>query len=531
MLIIHDAKIYTLNPIMPFATALVIDHGEIVAVGMDDEILSSFATAELFDASGHAIIPGLTDAHIHLEDYALSLQKIDCETPTRQECLQRVAERAEITPQGEWILGHGWNQNNWAEGYGSAALLDAITPHHPVYLTHKSLHSAWANSSALRLAGISINTPDPAGGHISRLQSGEPDGILLESATDLLEKAIPEPGFEKVVNALQTTIPLLWRMGLTGIHDFSRSRCFSALQILHQIHALRLRVVKGIPLENLSQAVELGLRTGFGDDILRIGAVKLFSDGALGPHTAAMLQPYEDEPGNLGILMMDAEELCEFGRIAVKNGISMAIHAIGDRANHEVLNAYTQLREFEHSLPVLSQDQLRHRIEHVQVIQPGDAGRFSELGIIASMQPIHATSDMLMADRCWGSRSAYAYAWRSQLSHGATLAFGSDAPVESPNPFWGVHAAVTRRRQDGSPSPEGWYAEQRLSVDQALHAFTTGPAYAAGMEDRLGLLATGYLADLLILNNDPFTCLPGELVNIEPLATMVAGKWVYSAGI
>jgi predicted amidohydrolase YtcJ len=531
MLVIYNARVHTLNPIKPFATSLAIDHGEIVAIGMDDEILSTYAVKDLIDASGCAIIPSLTDAHIHLKDYAFYLQKIDCETPSREECLQRVAELAKVTPPGEWILGHGWNQNNWVEGYGSAALLDEIAPQNPVYLTHKSLHSGWANSYALRLASITINSPDPPGGTIRRLQSGEPDGILLESATDLLEKAIPEPSLEKVVNALRTTIPLLYRMGLTGIHDFSHSQCFSALQILHQNHELKMRVVKGIPLENLSQTVDLGLRTGFGDDTLRIGPVKLFSDGALGPHTAAMEQPYEDEPGNLGILTMDAEQLYEYGQIAVKNGICMAVHAIGDRANHEVLNAYTQLREFEHALPILTQDQLRHRIEHVQVIHPDDAARFAELGIIASMQPIHATSDMLMADRYWGSRSASAYAWRSQLAHGATLVFGSDAPVESPNPFWGVHAAVTRRCQDGSPSPEGWYPEQRLSVDEALHAFTTGPAYAAGMENRLGILAAGYLADLLILNIDPFTCLPEQLVNIEPLGTMIAGEWVYSAGI
>jgi predicted amidohydrolase YtcJ len=531
MLVIHNAKIRTLNPIQPFATALAMDHGEVLAVGMDDDILSRFAGQDLFDASGHAIIPGLTDAHIHLEDYALSLQKVDCETRTREECLQRVAERARITPPGEWVLGHGWNQHNWVEGYGSVAMLDEIAPQNPVYLTHKSLHSGWANSYALRLAGITINTPDPAGGRINRLQSGEPDGILLESASELLEHFIPEPTLEKVVSALRTSLPLLWRVGLTGIHDFSRSRCFSALQVLHDNHELRFRVVKGIPLENLAQAVELGLRTGFGDDFLRIGPVKMFSDGALGPHTAAMLQPYEDDPGNRGILMIDAEELFEQGRIAVSNGISMAVHAIGDRANHEVLNGYAELREFEHSLPPLSRDQLRHRIEHVQVIHPDDAARFSRLGIIASMQPIHATSDMLMADQYWGTRSALAYAWRSQLSNGARLAFGSDAPVESPNPFWGIHAAVTRRHQDGSPSPKGWYPEQCLSVDEALHAYTTGAAYAAGMEDQLGILAAGYLADLLVLNEDPFTCPPDELMNIKPIATMVAGEWVYSAGI
>jgi predicted amidohydrolase YtcJ len=531
MLVIHHANLHTLDPLHPFGTALAINDGRVIAIGTDDEILSSFTNVNLFDANHHTIIPGLTDAHIHLEDYALSLQKVNCETPTRRECLQRIAARVLTAQPGEWILGHGWNQNNWNEGYGTAALLDEIAPDHPVYLTHKSLHSGWANTSALRLAGITRDTPDPEGGRIGHLPNGEPDGILFESAMYFLKRVIPEPSLEQVVTALQSTMPILWQLGLTGVHDFDRSRCFSALQVLHSRHELRLRVLKSIPLEDLPHAVELGLRSGFGDDLLRIGSVKLFADGALGPHTAAMLQPYEDDPQNQGILMMDAEELYERGRLAVGNGISMAIHAIGDRANHEVLNAYAHLREFERSLPSLSSTPFRHRIEHVQVLHPDDIPRFYQLNIIASMQPIHATSDMLMADRCWGKRSAFAYAWHSQLSHHVSLTFGSDAPVESPNPFWGIYAAVSRRRADGTPSAEGWYPEQRLRIDQALQAYTYGAAFAAGMEDRLGKLAPGYLADLLVLDNDPYSCAPEELLNIQPLATMVGGDWVYTSGI
>ena len=530
MLVIHDARIHTLNPKMPFATALAIDFGQVLGVGSDEEILSNFSPAEKFDAGGHTIVPGLTDAHIHLEDYALGLQKIDCETETREECLRRVAEQVIVTPPGEWILGHGWNQNNWEEGYGSAAMLDDIAPQNPVYLTHKSLHSAWVNTYALHQAGITSNTPDPPRGRFGRLKSGEPDGILYESARIQLEQSIPTPSLEKITDALSIAIPTLWRMGLTGVHDFSQAHCFSALQILHNNQDLRFRVLKGIPFINFRQACELGLRTGFGDDMLRIGSLKLFTDGALGPRTAAMIQPYEGEPDNRGILMMDKEELLEQGQIAARNGISLAIHAIGDRANHEVLEAFTQLREFEHTLPERSKTSLRHRIEHVQVIQPEDITRFERLGIIASMQPIHATSDMLMADRYWGNRSAYAYAWHSLLSNSAKLAFGSDAPVESPNPFWGIHASVTRKRRDGTP-PDGWHAEQCLSIEEAIQGYTTGAAYAAGMEVKLGILAVGYLADLLVLDADPYTSQPEKLMEIHPLATMVGGKWVYSGGV
>jgi predicted amidohydrolase YtcJ len=528
MLVIHNANLKPFDPQLPTASAIAIDFGKVIAVGTDDEILSSFMSSNRLDIEGQTIIPGITDAHIHLEDFALSAQKVDCDTPTQQECLQRVAARVTTASPGEWILGHGWNQNNWFGGYGTASVLDDIAPNNPVYLTHKSLHCAWANSMALHLAGITQDTPNPTGGKIGRLPDGEADGILYESAMGILDQAIPAASLEQVVKAIQTSIPLLWRMGLTGAHDFDGSRCFSALQVLHQRDQLNLRVLKGIRLEDFPQAIEIGLRSGFGDDMLRIGALKLFSDGALGPHTAAMLAPYEDEPVNSGILMEDADTLYQYGRLAVDNGISLAVHAIGDRANREVLAGYAKLLELERRINVPSPQTMRHRIEHVQLIDPSDLPRFAELGLIASMQPIHATSDMLMADRGWGKRSAFAYAWRSLLSNRIPLAFGSDAPVESPNPFWGIHAAVTRRRADGSPSPQGWYPEQCLRIDEALHAYTTGPAFAAGMEDQLGKLMPGYLADLLILSEDPFTCPAESLSNIHPLATMVGGKWMFS---
>jgi predicted amidohydrolase YtcJ len=529
MLVIHNANLHTFDLQHPTYSAIAIDYGRVVAVGEDESILSSFTTSNRLNAQGRTVIPGLTDAHIHLEDYALSLKKVDCETSTREECLRRIANCVLSSSPGEWILGHGWNQNNWPEGYGTAELLDDIAPNNPVYLTHKSLHSAWANTNALYLAGITSNTPNPAGGRIGRLPNGEPDGILFESATGMLEQVIPAPGIAAAVSAIQSAIPLLWRMGLTGVHDFDGSRCFSALQILQQEEQLRLRVLKNIHLEYLPHAIELGLRTGFGNDMLRIGALKLFSDGALGPHTAAMLEPYEDDSANFGILMLDADSVYEHGCQAIKNGISLAIHAIGDRANREVLAGYAKLRQFEQTIAFTSPHPWHHRIEHVQVINPADIPLFAELNLIASMQPIHATSDMLMADRYWGERSAHAYAWRSLLSSHATLVFGSDAPVESPNPFWGLHAAVTRQRADGTPSPDGWYPEQCLDINAALLAYTTGPAYAAGMENRLGKLMPGYLADLLLLDENPFTCPPEKLLNIHPLATMVAGEWVYSS--
>jgi len=535
--ILYNAKIHSLDPQVQAQApnAIAIRTGRILALGRGRDVDGEFAGLERLngepirrlDLEGRAILPGLTDAHIHLEFYALGLQKVDCETATRAECLARVAERARSAPPGDWVLGHGWNQNEWPEGFGTAADLDQAAPGRPVYLTAKSLHAGWASSAALRLAGIGPGTPDPEGGRIGRDEQGRPTGILFESAMGLVERVIPEPAAEAVETALREAQAALWRMGVTGAHDFDRRRCFIALQRLHACGELKLRVLKSIPLEDLPHAAGLGLRSGFGDDWLRIGGVKAFADGALGPRTAAMLQPYEGTENDLGMLMLDAEELYEQGRLAVENGLSLAVHAIGDRANHEVLNAYAQLRRFE--LTLTGAARLRHRIEHVQLIHPDDAGRLAELGVIASMQPIHAISDMLTADRHWGKRAALSYAWRTQLTHGAALAFGSDAPVESPNPFLGLHAAVTRRRLDGTPGPQGWYPQEKLSLEEALHGYTTGPAFAAGMEDRLGRLAPGFLADLLVLERDPFQRAPEELAALQPVATMVGGDWVYAA--
>ncbi|MGE5250506.1 MAG: amidohydrolase [Bacteroidota bacterium] len=524
MKLLFNAYVHTCDPARPEASALLIDGRRVLAAGEKDELLGMAGEVkDRVDLHGAAVLPGLTDAHLHLHQYSLGLQKIDCETDTLDECLARVRDRVQTARPSEWILGHGWNQNTWG-GFPSASLLDALAPDRPVYLTAKSLHAAWANTAALREAGIGPDTPDPKDGRIERDASGRLTGILLESAMDLVDDRLPEVSLEALVEAMEKAQRILWGMGLTGVHDFDRRDSFMALQILHSQGRLKLRVNKNIPVDSLEHAAGLGLRTGFGDDMLWIGSVKAFMDGALGPHTAAMFQPYLGEPANRGILNMDAEELFEHGRRAAAAGLSMTVHAIGDRANHEVLNAYEQLRgyERENGLP-----HLRHRIEHVQILHPDDAGRLAQLGVIASMQPIHATSDMPAADRYWGERSALAYAWRAQLDHGAHLAFGSDAPVESPNPFLGLHAAVTRRRADGSPGPDGWYPEQKLSLAEALDAYTRGPAFAANAEQRLGRLAPGFLADLIVLERDPFTCDPDELLALRPAGTMVDGDWVW----
>jgi predicted amidohydrolase YtcJ len=524
--LLTNANIYTLDPARPRATAIAISGERIVAIGDDDVPTARRPLpTEVIDLKGHTVIPGLVDAHLHFEWYALGLQNIDAETPTLDEALARVAERERTTPKGAWLRGRGWNQNVWPGAtFPTAADLDRVAPEHPVYLTAKSGHAAWANSLALRLAGIGASTPDPAGGTILRDARGQPTGILLEDAIGLVADRLPEATPEEVAAAMQAALPNAWRAGLTGVHDFDGPRAFAAYQLLKEQGALGLRVVKNIPVAHVHEAVGLGLRSGFGDDWLRIGGIKIFADGALGPRTAAMIAPFEGEPDNRGIVVTDKEEMFEKVSLASAAGLSATIHAIGDRANHDVLDVYEAVRGQEQR----GGRELRHRIEHVQLLHLDDYRRLGQLRVIASMQPIHATSDMLISDRFWGARSVGAYAWRTQIDAGAVLAFGSDCPVESLEPLLGIHAAVTRRRADGSPGADGWYPEQRLTVEEAVRGFTWGAAYAGYMEDRLGTLAPGKLADLVVLSDDIFEIEPMAILKTEVLATMIGGRFYHT---
>ena len=526
MKILYNAQIHSMDTNELPANVLVIEAGKVVALGGTDllDVFSHVSSRE--DMCGRVILPGLTDAHLHLMHYALSLQVVNIETSSKSEALARISERAEKTPVGEWIIAHGWQHNDWGGEFPTVDDLDEVTSHHPVYATGKSLHVSWANTIALKQAGISAATPDPLNGKILHDKAGQPNGILLETAMQLVESFLPVSDEIRIADAIEAAMPDLWRMGLTGVHDFDYRPAFIALQLLDNNQRLRLRVTKSVPLDLLPHASALGLRTGFGSETLRIGSVKVFMDGALGPRTAAMLQPYLSESANRGILNMDGEQFFEYGRQAADSGLSMTGHAIGDRAVHEILEGYERLRvyEKENSLPAL-----RHRIEHVQLVHPDDARRLGSLGIVASMQPIHAISDMLMAEKYWGDRVNLAYSWRTQLDSGAVLAFGSDAPVEVPNPFLGLHAAVTRRNADGYSNTRGWHPEQCLSIRQAVEGYTVGAAYAAGREDQLGKLLPGYFADLIVLDKDPFTCHPDELMGMNSSGTMLGGEWVWQA--
>ncbi|HUJ74698.1 MAG TPA: amidohydrolase, partial [bacterium] len=349
---------------------------------------------------------------------------MDVETATLDEAVRRLRARAEAAPAGAWIQGSGWNHNVWGAGaLPDRGPLDRAAPRNPVALKAKSGHAIWANGLALQAAGIHAGTADPPGGKIVRGAAGEPTGMLLENAMDLVQAAIPAPTTEQMADALLDAQSALHRVGLVGAYDYDSSLVLGALELLEQRGQLSLRVVKGIPHELLSQAIALGLRTGFGGERLTIGAVKLFADGALGPQTAWMLEPYEGG-SSLGIPTLTEDLMFEDARRANAAGIACAIHAIGDGACRAVLNAFERASgELGHSAEAR---QLRNRMEHAQLLSPDDLPRMARLGVIASMQPIHATSDMLIADRYWGDRCAGAYAWRSLLEAGTTLSFGSD---------------------------------------------------------------------------------------------------------
>jgi predicted amidohydrolase YtcJ len=523
--VLYNGNIHTIDAASPHARAIAIAGNRVLAVGDDAEMRATLASGgKAIDLRGRTVVPGFTDAHLHFMSYGLSLKQIDLmEVPTLREALARVATRAETTPAGHWLVGRGWDHSLWEGGaFPTRQDLDSIAPEHPVFLRRKCGHAGWANSRALELAGITAETLDPPGGAIDRHPAtGQPTGILKERAMELMFRLFDEPGVDEAADAIKTGMANAHKLGLVGVHTMEGAPAFRGFQKLHAAGELKLRVLMQVPEENLDAAIQVGLRSGLGDEYLRIGGVKLFSDGALGARTALMLEPFEGEADNYGIAVSTADHLCQVVGQASWAGLATFTHAIGDRANREVLDAVEASREAGEGL------HLRHRIEHTQILHPDDIPRLARLGVIASMQPIHATQDMLLADVLWGARSAEAYAWRSLLDAGAVLAFGSDSPVEDLNVMKGIHAAVTRRRADGSPGPDGWYPEQRLTVAEAVYAYTAGAAYASGEETIKGELSPGKLADVAVLSQDIFTIEPMAILETEVVATMLDGEFVH----
>ncbi len=529
-LLLFNGRIYTMDPVQPRAQALAIRNNRILAVGDDAELRPLLGPGgSAVDLEGQVAIPGLIDAHVHFGwfSWAIHRGEIDLDNvPTKAEAVARVASQARQVPAGQWIQGAGWNKNIWPDpSFPSAADLDAVSRDHPVALEDKSHHATWVNSRALDLAGITAASEDPPGGEIVRDEAGQPTGILLETAAQLVYKIVPEADVEPMVEALRKGTSEAHRLGLTGVHDPGHPIVLAAFQALRTRGELGLRALVHIPSGDLDAALRLGLRSGLGDEYLRIGGIKLFADGALGPQSAHMLAPYEGTAENTGIPTHTAGELRDMVSRARVGGLSIAAHAIGDAANRCVLDAI----EFAQSEgPALAHHpSLPNRIEHAQLLHPDDLPRLVRLGVIASMQPIHATSDMVMAERHWGRRCDFSYAWRSVLDSGAHLAFGSDCPVETLDPLPGIHAAVTRRSSDGSPGPEGWIPVQRLTVTEAVRAYTVGAAQAAGEAHLKGSLSPGKLADVTVLSRDIFAIEPMEILDSRVTMTIFDGRIVF----
>lgn len=542
-LLLTNARVYTVNPNQPRASAIAIAGNRILAVGSDDEIAAlRLPGMQRLDMRGAFVLPGLIDAHLHLEYTGFALQRVNVdEVPSVEEAVRRVRDRAAQTPLGEWIQGWGWQQAIWGGQFPTAAQLDAATQTHPVALRAKSGHALWVNSFALRIAGVTRDTPDPAGGEIVRDAQGEPTGVLLESAMALVARVIPPPAPEQEEEATLVAMRAMNSAGLTGVHCMDGAGgigTFNTYQRLRKQGRSTLRICKQLPFEDLDVIIAAGLRSGFGDAWLRIGGVKIFADGALGPRTAWMIEPYEGEPNNHGIALYDSEQLVEFVTKAHVHGLSVTTHAIGDRANRAVLDAYALAtqdagrktqdakRRTQDDRPSSSIPRpLRDRIEHAQLLHPDDIARFGRLGVIASVQPIHATQDMFMVDRYWGRRGRYAYAFRDLLRGGARLALGSDSPVETFDPLVGIHAAVTRQRRDGTPLG-GWYPDQRLTIEEAIYGYTMGAAYAGYSDHELGSIEPGKLADLTVLSHDLTTIPPEDILDVKVERVMVDGEWM-----
>ena len=510
-LILHNGKVVTLDAARPAATAIALAGERIAAVGSDAAILALAGPAtRIVDLGGALVLPGFCDAHIHLSLWALGRREVQiADTRSLDELLARVAAAAAGTPPGRWIVGRGWNESRWGvTGFPTAADLDPVTgPDRPAILYRSDLHSAVVNSAALRLAGIDAGTASPPGGVIDRDAHGEPTGYLRELAIDLVGRHIPLPAAAERRAALREATAELHRLGITAVHaqrikeGTDGAREWADLLQLREAGELRLRVNCNIAAHDLPHLAALGLRTGFGDNLLRLGHVKVFSDGSLGSRTAWMLAPFVKlapaEAENTGVAVTPPEQMAAEFRAATLAGFPISVHAIGDRANRVVLDIFEELAGAGLQPP------LPHRIEHVQILNPADWPRLAALGVTASVQPIHALDDMDTADLFLGERTGHIYAFRSLLETGALLAFGSDAPVADPNPFVGLHAAVVRQRPERLPGP-AWHGEQRISMADAIYAYTMGAARAAGWEQVIGSLTPGKLADLIVLDRDLF---------------------------
>jgi predicted amidohydrolase YtcJ len=529
-LIITHANIRTMDEAHPRAQAVAVLGDRIIAVGSDAEVEGLRGpNTRTIDAGGKLLLPGFNDAHVHFVSGGLQLDAVQLNDVTSMdEFVRRVAAQARKTPKGEWIQSGDWDETKWpGSPLPTKELIDPVTPDNPVFLSRYDGHSSLANSTALKLAGITAQTPDPPGGTIVRDTQGNPTGDLKDAATDLVEKIIPPPSHDQLMRAVKRALEHAASIGVTSVQNMDPDYAdIAAYAELLQAGELTTRIYAAPLITQVDDQVKIGIRHAFGGPYLRIGAVKAFADGSLGSRTAYFFEPFLDEPGNHGLLSDEMQPISLMRDRMMKAdaaGLQICTHAIGDQAISMILDLYTEVANAHGAAD------RRFRIEHAQHMAAKDFDRFAQLNVIASVQPYHAIDDGRWAEpRIGHDRASRTYAFRTFLNHGVHLAFGTDWDVAPLNPMLGLYAAVTRATLDGK-NPNGWFPEQKLTIEESVRAYTMGSAYAEFQEKEKGSIIRGKLADMVILSDDIFSIEPAKIRDVKVLKTIVGGRVVWDA--
>ncbi len=501
---------------------MLISNGAILALGKEDAYPQlAGRSAEKIDLNGRHVLPAFTDAHTHLIMSALNFYGVDLR-PARslKSALNILQAHTSSIKKNEWVLGFGFNRNLWDDGQPTRHDLDRIFPKNPVLLDSIDYHTIWVNSRTLHLSGINQNTPDPPGGKIDREADHQPKGLLSEEAVALIKNILPDFNRQQKKRAVLKLIKQLHAKGISAVHTMEGVDEYKLLKDLDQNDKLKLRVHFYIPHREMDWLIRQKWHSGSGSDWLRIGGIKVFADGSLGSQTAEMRTPYENDADNLGIAHLSEEDLLNIISKGAENGLSPAVHAIGDRAVQKVLNVFEQIQSWR------AQWNLILRMEHAQLVPPESVSLFKQFGVIASMQPIHIADDVRIAEKFWGKRSAYAYAMKPLLQAGAELAFGSDTPVADFDPIKGIYSAVNRRYHLDPRQPR-WQPQLAISTEQAIRAYIIGGAKATNDLHRRGTLTPGKVADFIVLNKDPFSLKNDEILSLKVLQTFINGEIVY----
>jgi predicted amidohydrolase YtcJ len=532
-LILLNGNFRTMDSDLPRAQAVAINGGRIMAVGNNDAIgaLADASTKQI-DLEGDLALPGMIDSHFHYYEWVRMRKYLNLADVTSfSECMRNIHIAAEKEKPDGWIIGQGFNESDWPENQmPSRSDLDEAAPHHPVIIWRCDLHLAVANSQALAQAGVHRNTPDPPEGLIERDAGGDPTGILREQAINLVKETIPPLTEEEIMDAMKDGMPELHSIGLTGLHDIrimggaEGAAALRSWQKLNEASELRLRTWVTIPGERIDEAIALGLRTGFGDERLRLGHLKYFADGGMGARTAWMIDPYID--AGSGMPLTTIEELEQAVVKADAAGLAVMIHAVGDRTNRELARMFEKLLQHNKIASETHNhrdNKIPHRIEHLQMIRKADINKLAGMGIAGCVQPHNMILDINMIDQSVGKQGKHAYAFRNMLNAGIPLMFSSDCPVADPSPLVGIHAAVTRQRTDRTPKG-GWYPDQSVTVDEAVRAYTLNPAVASGVRNQLGSISPGKHADIVVLDKDIYTIEPDRILNTRVVLTIFDGK-------